>query len=360
MKLKSYLEHLARESYVEEEPVAVQEKLLDCSLGINRFGTSARVLNAAREYNWSRVWHYPDPSYKDLKEEIRKLWLEHADLETGQIQISHGASAVLQRLNQIFIGLGAKVLGYSPQFTEYVTEVEACGGKYEAVVLNPEENFRFHVERLLARISREYCLIYIDNPNNPTGQIIDLKEIEEIVKQAKTKDVTVVVDEAYGDYMEGESSAINLIHKYSNLAVVRSFSKGFGLASLRVGYGVLPTELTRYYNKINLPFSVSSVSCYLAKESLLNGDFVRNCRAMVQKEKSKLIQELRERGYLISKTSESCPIFVLGCKDRDTNLRKELLSKGILTIAGTDFRNLDNNYVRVNIPIRAEEFLGRL
>lgn len=360
MKLKSYLEHLARESYIKEEPVAVQEKLLDCSLGINRFGTSARVLNAAREYNWSRVWHYPDPSYKDLKEGIRKLWLDHADLETGQIQISNGASVVLQRLNRIFIGVGAKVLGYSPQFTEYVTEVEVCGGKYEAVVLNPEENFRFHVERLLARISREYCLIYIDNPNNPTGQIIDLEEIEEIVKQAKTKDVAVVVDEAYGDYMEDESSAINLIHKYSNLAVVRSFSKGFGLASLRVGYGVLPTELTRYYNKINLPFSVSSVSCYLAKEALLTGDFVRNCRAMVQKEKSKLIQELRERGYLISKTLESCPIFVLGCKDRDTNLRKELLSKGILTIAGTDFRNLDNNYVRVNIPARAQDFLNRL
>jgi histidinol-phosphate aminotransferase len=281
-------------------------------------------------------------------------------LEIGQIQIASGASAVLERLNKMFVGPGSKVLGYSPQFTEYITEVEVCGGKYQAVVLNPEEDFKFYVERLLARIGEEYCLIYIDNPNNPTGQVIDLKEIEKVIQQAKTKDVTVVIDEAYGDYIGRESSAVNLINKYNNLVVVRSFSKGFGLAGLRVGYGVFSPELSRYYQKINLPFSVSSVGCYLAREALLDQKFIHDCRVAVQREKRRLIQELRGKGYLTSETFESCPIFVLGCKDRDTNLRKELQDKGILTVAGTDFRNLGSNYVRVNIPARAEEFLAHL
>ncbi len=360
MKVKPYLENLTRKSYIAGKTAVGQGELLDCSVGTNSFGASPRALNAARQYDWSQVWRYPDPTYQDLIREICMLWLEHADLEPEQIQIGNGAAAVLVGLNKLFIAPGSKVLGYSPQFTEYITEVEVSGGKYDAVALNPEENFQFYVERLLAMISGQYCLIYIDNPNNPTGQIIDLEEIEEIVQQAKTKDVTVVVDEAYGDYMRSESSAVNLMNKYNNLAVVRSFSKGFGLAGLRVGYGILSPELSEFYQKVNLPFSVSSVSCYLAREALLDQDFIHHCRTNVHKEKSKLLQELREKGYSISETSESCPLFVLGCQSKDINLREELLNRGILTIAGTDFRNLGHNYVRVNIPARAQDFLSRL
>lgn len=360
MKVKPYLEHLARESYVEGEPAKGQREFLDCSLGINPFGVSPKALEAAHEFNWSNVRCYPDPTYRDLRGAICKFWLGLADLEVGQIQIAPGASAALERLNKIFIEPGSKVLGYSPQFTEYVTEVEACGGKYEAVVLNPEEDFKFYVERLLARIGEEYCLIYIDNPNNPTGQVIDLEEIEKIIQQAKTKDVAVVVDEAYADYIGEENSAVNLMNKYKNLVVVRSFSKGFGLAGLRVGYGVFSSELSRYYQKINLPFSVSAVGCYLAREALLDQEFIYDCRARVQREKRRLIQGLKGRGYLISETWESCPIFVLGDKDKDIDLREALLGSGILTVKGMDFRNLGNNYVRVNTPAKAEEFLSRL
>lgn len=360
MKAKAYLEHLARESYVEEEVTNEGGELLDCSLGTNPFGVSPKVLEAAYGYDWSKIYRYPDSSYRDLREEICRFWSEHANLEIEQIQIASGASAVLERVNKMFIGPGSKMLGYSPQFTEYITEVEVYGGKYVAVVLNPEENFKFHAERLVAKITEEYYLIYIDNPNNPTGQVINLEEIDEIVQQAKKKEVVAVIDEAYADYMSAENSAVNLIPRYSNLVVVRSFSKGLGLAGLRVGYGIFSSELVKYYQKINLPFSVSSVSCYLAREALLDRDFIHSCRARVQKEKSRLLQELRERGYLIAETSELCPIFVLGCKDRDADLRKELQDRGILTLSGADFRNLGSNYARVNTPTEAEEFLAHL
>jgi len=335
-------------------------ELLDCFLGINHFGVSERVVEAAKEYDWSRVWYYPDPIYKELKEKISEFWSGYADLETDQIQIANGAAGVLERLNKIFIELGSWVLGYSPQFPDYVTWLEAYGGKYEAIVLNPEENFKFHVERLLARIDNKYCLIYIDNPNTPTGQIISLDEVEEILLQAERKDAVVVVDEAFGEYMGKENSAVNLIDKYSNLIVVRSFSKGFGLAGLRVGYGIFPPELSKYYDKVDLPLSVSAVSCYLAGEALLDTDFIPGCRRIVETEKRRLIKGLREKGYLISETSESCPIFALGHKNTDIDLKEELLARGILTISGTAFRNLTNNYVRVNIPANADDFLGRL
>lgn len=333
---------------------------LDCSLGINHFGVSDGVLEAAKGYDWSRVWDYPDPTYKDLKERISEFWLGDADLEAVQIQIAHGASAVLDRLNRVFIEPGSKVLGYAPQWPYYTNLVEACGGKYEAVLLDPEAGFKFDVERLVANITDEYCLIFIDNPNNPTGQLISLEEIEQILKQAQRKDVLVVIDEAYGDYMEKGSSAVGLTTKYRNLMVVRSFSKGFGLAGLRVGYGILPLGLTEYYDKLALPFSVSAASCYLAKVALSDLDFIHGCQERIQKEKAELIAGLRGKGYLISETSESCPIFTLGYEDRGINLREELLAKGILAVAGRHFRNLGDNYVRINIPTKADEFLNRL
>lgn len=360
MKIKPYLKHLVRECYLEEHLATKQQELLNCSLGVNPAGAPERVVEAAKQYRWSGICYYPDHTYKDLRERIVEFWSSYADLEIGQIQISHGVSGVLERVTKIFVDPGSRVLGYIPQWPDYEADVKACGGKYEAVRLNSEESFKFHAGRLVAKISKEYCLIYIDNPNNPTGQIISLEEIEEIVRQAQGKEIVVVIDEAYGDFTGKENSAISLMNRYGNLVVLRSFSKGFGIAGLRVGYGVFPPELSQYYDKVAFPCAVSTVSCYLARVALSDEDFLHSCRERVQREKTKLIDGLRGKGYLISETSKSCPIFLLGHKDRDINLKEELLDKGILTVGGGEFRNLGNNYVRVNTPAKAEEFLTRL
>jgi histidinol-phosphate aminotransferase len=363
MKIRSSVkhpEHVEKESYLIEESKIRQRVKLDCSLGINHFGASEKVLVAAREYDWSKVFDYPDPTYEDLKREICAFWSGYTELKVEQVRIGFGAAAILDRLNRIFIEQGSKVLGYSPQWPDYADWVEVRGGKYEPIILRPEESFKFDVERLVAGMTEEHCLIFIDNPNNPTGQVISIGEIEEIVKQAKRKDVVVVVDEAYGDYMEKEDSAIGLADRYQNLVVVRSFSKGLGLGGMRAGYGILSSELNKYYDRINIPLSVSSISAYLAQIALADEDFIHSCRAMVKSEKSRLISRLRERGYLISETYDSCPIFLLSHANGSIDLREELLKKGILTVSGGDYRNLESNYVRVNIPRSADEFIFRL
>ena len=360
MRIKSCLKHIVTESYLTESEGIEKGEVLDCALGINHFGVSQRVVEAAKEYNWSRVCYYPDPTYKDLKETILKFWSGYANLATEQIQIAHGASSVLDKLNKIFIEPGSKVLGYSPQWPDYAAWVEACGGEYEAIELNPEEGFKFDVNRLVAKITDEYCLIFIDNPNNPTGQVISREEIEEILKQAERKEVVVVVDEAYGDYMDKEDSSATLMGKNRNLVVVRSFSKGLGLAGLRVGYGIFPLELSKHYAKIDVPISVSAAGAYLAKAALADEDFIRGCRKTIQREKAKLIKGLKEIGYLVGVTHDTCPIFLLGHKDKGANLRQELLEKRILTVGCGHYRNLGDNSVRVNTPCKAEEFLSCL
>ena len=356
MNIRSAVRHLAEKSYEEEfEP---KENILDCALGRNSFGTSGRVTESAKHYDWSNLWQHPDTSYKDLKQEICKFWSDCADLKVANVKVANGSCVVISRFNKLFIEAGVKVLGYVPQWPAYMFEVEVLGGNYEAVPLDPQEDFKFNPDKLLSEIKPDCCIVYIDNPNNPTGQLISLSDIETIVREAAKKDTIVMVDEAYGDYVEEKHSAVNLINKYKNLVVTRTFTKGYGIGQDRVGYAILSTELGEYYSRIELPFSVSTMGAFLAREALLDQDFILNLRQQVKVKKAKLTKELSKRGYFIGETCPSCPIFILGHKNKDVDLEEDLLSKGILTMSGNSFVNLGKNYVRVNTHPRAEDFLA--
>jgi len=360
MKIKPYLTSFTRKAYAIHGFEVGQGELLDCSLGVNNYGASEKVAEAATAYDWSGVWLCPDPTYNALKRRIVEFWSEYADIQMNQVQIGNGSMEVLERVNRIFLETGSKVLGFSPQFTAYVADIGASGACYDRVILRPEERFTFYVERLLEKLDPEYSLIYIDNPNNPTGQMINLNEIGALVEEAQHRDVAVIVDEAYGDYFEPRYSAINLINKYNNLIVTRTFGKGLGLCSLKIGYGILPLELSDYFSKVAPPFRASTISSHLATIALSDSDFIDQCRQRIKTEKEKLIKGLKQIGYLIGETYEYCPIFLAGHKHEDVDLGKALLKKGIKTVYGMAFEDLSHNYVRINCPASSNEFLDRL
>jgi len=358
MKIKPYLKSLV-EDVMPELPDGQEVEFLDCGPGMNSYGVSEKILDAAKKYHWPEIWWHPDPNYKDLKEKIVEFWSVHTDLQMDQIQINNGSLEFLSRVNAIFLEPATKVLGFSPQFPAYGLDAQVCGARYDAVTLNPEEHFRFYVERLLEKIGSQYSLIYIDNPNNPTGQLISLEAIDAIAGKARDHDLAIIVDEAYGDYMEPSQSAINLTGKYNNLIVTRTFSKGYGLCSLRIGYGILPVELIDYYKTVTPPFRASSVGSYLAEVAISDHSFVTSCRQRVRMEKQKLIDGLEERSYLVSESYEYCPVFLAGHKNPEFDLSNALIMKGILTDPGTRY-GVCKNYVRINCPASAEEFFRRL
>lgn len=359
MKIRPTVRQLSERSFeVEHEPL--KGDFLDCALGKNSFGTSEKVLEFAREYNWSGLQDAPDTSYRDLKQAICRFWCDWADLKPDNIKIANGSMVVLSRLNKVFLDPGTKVLGYVPQFSEYMCEVMRLGGIYEAVLLNPKERYRFNLEKLLSKLSQDYAIVYVDNPINPTGHFISLDDVEVLIKEAEKHDVLAILDEAYGDYIEEEHSAVNLIHKYKNLVITRTFTKGYGIGKIRVGYAVIPAEIGRYYDKIDLPFSVSEMGAALCVVALQDHDFIIRLRQMVTFEKAKIVKGLAERGYLISETHESVPIFIAGHQDEGFDLRDHMLNKGIYALSGTSFENLGINYVRINTPANSEDFLDRL
>lgn len=359
MRIRRPVLNLRRKSY-NAESIPSKKDVLDCALGCNSFGTSSRVVKIGEQYDWSQLHRTPDTSYSALKELICQFWSNHNNLTIENIKVANGSSVFLSRLNKLFIEHGVRVAGYVPQFQEYMIEVQVLGGIFEAVSLQPSENFKFNPFRFTAQFKQKTGIAYLDNPNNPTGQVISLSDIESIASEAAKRDITLIVDEAYGEYVGEDCSAINLFKKFRNLIITRTFSKGYGIGQFRVGYGIMPADLGVYYERIEQPFSVSQMGASLAKEALKDQNFILNTRRQVREVKHKLVWELGQRGYFIAETDENCPIFVMGSQDENIDLKTFLLNKGILTTSGNDWPELRRNYVRVNTPTSAEAFLERL
>ncbi len=334
--------------------------MLDCAVGSNALGTSPNVVEAANNYSWRTLSTYPDTSYRTLKRQICQFWSRYAQLSPENIKLANGAGIVLSRLNQLFIEPGVSALGYAPQFKDYMEDVVILGGRFQGVPLQASEGFKFRVAGFLNTIGTGFAVVYVDNPNNPTGQYIGLDEVEAIASECARRGTVLVVDEAFGDYVPEDCSAVSLLNRYSNVVVTRTFSKGMGIADFRVGYGVMSSELGRYYDRVDPPFQISSLAAFLAGEALHDHQFVEANRERIRAHKARLTSGLRERGYSVAETHDTCPLFLLGLDDEDIDLRGQLLAKGIRTIAGTDFENLGSNYVRVNTPADVEEFLARL
>ncbi len=275
MKIRLAIKQLVQESYGTHAE-RYNTSVLDCALGRNSFGTSRKVIECGNKYDWSKLYQHPDTRYYHLKQEICRFWSNYANIKTTNVKVANGSNVILSRINKLFIESGTKVLGYVPQFTRYMVEVAILGGVYEAVPLDRRDYFKFNEKKFLGSLTKLHSIVYIDNPNNPTGQLISLTQIEAIVKNAQKKNVAVIIDEAYGDYVEEKYSAINMVREYENLIVTRTFTKGYGIGQFRVGYAIMPDALSEFFNKIELPFSISEMGASLAKEALLDQTFILN------------------------------------------------------------------------------------
>ncbi|MGI5840576.1 MAG: pyridoxal phosphate-dependent aminotransferase [bacterium] len=363
-RVKLHVRTLEPMSYVHDTTKKLREHgiepeaVIDCSLGTNPYGCSPVVHAAASRLNWKTISDYPDPGYTDLKQALIAFWSDVVTLTPGQIFLGVGSMGVLEKVNKLLVGPGSRVLGYSPQFTSYISEVWASGGDYDYAALSPDKRFTFNATDILCRIGPECTMVYLDNPNNPTGQIISLADIETITAAAASFDVAVLVDEAYGDFMDKANSALKLTGKYGNLIVVRSFSKGSGLANLRVGYGVTQGPLLPFLEKVDMLFTFPSYVSRLAAISLRDETFIIDCRQRVAAAKQQVIAACRK--LTIAKTDAEVPILTIGHPDPAVNLYEEFVKRGILTEAGEDFLALGKNYIRLRVPADIGPLLERL
>ena len=372
LKIKKQLLEREKISYASDH-IDLPEGGIDCSEGCNPYGFPPECAEVIRSFDVSRLGPYPHSGA--FYDAIIEYWKEQCNVERENLLITDGSINALYIVNNIFDTHNAVVLGVSPQFTDYYMHAEMLGIKYAPYQLKREHNYRFDTYEFMAmhyiadtyvaasETERSYNFIYIDNPNNPTGQCIEFGDIEKIVRNALKNDITVIIDEAYGDFMPKSNSAVSLCEKYPNLVVIRTMSKGFGLAGMRVGYIIACKELIHCMNKMVNPYMVGELTREVAAEALRHEEVIKRSKKDFAKMKSRIRKTLGcnkyspggESGRLhMAETLDTNSLLLLYHDDPKIDLKKEFYDRGVLVIDGYDFKGLDSSFARVRLPVLAE------
>ncbi|MDF2568766.1 MAG: hisC 2 [Sporomusa sp.] len=235
----------------------------------------AKVIEKLRALQFNR---YPDISALSLKTVIA----DGFGLAAGNVLVGNGSSEILEALCYAFGGSGRSIVYPTPSFSMYGIYVKLADSQPVPVELN--DDYTLDADKLLAAANQAAAsVILLCNPNNPTGTIIQPEQIEYIVTNTKS---LVVVDEAYHEFY-GKSS-VELLGRYTNLAIARTFSKAYGLAAARVGYLLASEEITQTIGKVLLPYNVNALTLDTAKTVF----------TMRQEFAASLAENNRERGRL--------------------------------------------------------------
>ncbi|MBS6952261.1 MAG: histidinol-phosphate aminotransferase family protein [Enterocloster asparagiformis] len=273
-----------------------------------------------------------------------------AELSPKNICIGNGSYDLLCNLNTLYLDNSRTVLCYAPQFSAYVDHVHCIGAQYRAFALKEADNYRFSADAFINFMEQNAgSMVCIENPNNPTGQIIPIDQIDRIASAAERLQMAVVVDEAYGDYMPLENSAVCLVRNHRHLMVTRSFSKGYGMAGIRMGYGIGSPEVVEQLQKLISPFNCNSLARHLSMEMLKDKSYAERLMETTARSKH-LIQEKisRFRHLKLAHTSPSTPIMLM-ITERNVDLSKILAQAGVSSVSGEAYDYIDKNAVRLVI-----------
>lgn len=331
-------------SYSTEDDLS--QACIDCYDGINTLTFSSDVINSFSKLNYSILKNYPRGN--SLKKSIADYWSDNTNLDLNNIILTDGSIGGIYLSNKLFLQPNDNVLGYVPQFPEYAMDVKMHGCNFDYYTLKEENNHIFNDDEFINLISDKYKLIYLDNPNNPTGQVISLKQIEKILKIAKKYEIVVIIDEAYGDYIERSNSSINLIKKYDNLIILKTFSKFFALPGARAGYMIIPNTFYKYIDKLSHPYCINEIGREMSSVALRDKNFINETQHLNTRIKSKFFRSWKN--LIISHTNDSVSIFLLHHKKTNINLAKEFSKFNIRVVGGYNYTSLDKNYARLRIP----------
>ncbi|MFD1600968.1 histidinol-phosphate transaminase [Halobellus rarus] len=232
------------------------EELTKLSSNENPHGPSPAAV-AAVEAAAPDVNVYPKASHTDLTARIAEKW----GLGDSQVWVSAGADGSIDYLSRAFLEPNDDILVPKPGFSYYSMSARYHHGDASTYSISKGDDFEQSAETILSAYDGER-IVYATTPHNPTGSVLPREEIRTLAEEVDEQTL-VVVDEAYAEYAEVPSS-IDLLDEYDNLAVLRTFSKAYGLAGLRIGYAAVPSAWADAYARVNTPFAANELACRAA------------------------------------------------------------------------------------------------
>lgn len=281
----------------------------------NPYGCSPRVLEALRAYQGYNI--YPDPDQREL----RKAIAAYAGVDPSYVLAGAGSDELIDLLMRLFLAPGDTVLNFTPTFGMYSFNAAVCGAS--AINVPRRKDFTVDVEAGLAAARDSTKLVFIANPNNPTGT---LTPRDSIVKLLKTGAI-VIVDEAYYEF--SGVTAVDLVAKNPNLVVLRTFSKWAGLAGLRVGYGIMSPAIVQRLMAIKPPYNVNAAAQVAVLESLKDIAYLKETVKKILDERDRLFVMLQNLDFMVPIPSDSNFILCKVVGRNPKKMRDDLRKQGI-------------------------------
>jgi histidinol-phosphate aminotransferase len=316
-EIKAYVPGKPEEELMRELGVSRVFKLASNE---NSFGSSPKAVQAVRDA-LSKSNRYPDGSGYYL----RNALAERHRLPFAQIILGNGSTDLIEVIARTYLQPGSNTVTSEQSFVMYRIATLAAGGK---CLMAPMREHRYDLEEIRKLIDENTRIVYMANPNNPTGTMVTRQELAAFLKAVPSQ-ALVVLDEAYSEYVGRDDypNGLDYQSEHPNVIVLRTFSKIYGLAALRIGYGVACEEIVTNLNRVRSPFNTSALAQAAGLGALEDDDHVRRTVGVNRDERDFLHKEL---GKMTVPYVPSVTNFVLLPIEDSMNVFNKLLRQGVI------------------------------
>lgn len=300
-------------------------KVVKLASNENPFGCSPRAKEAILS-ELDRLAYYPDGGAIKLRTELARF----LGVEREQVIVGNGSDELLMLTTRAYLEPGARTVMATPTFPVYKTTSTIEGAE---VIEVPLTDGTHDLDAMLAQIDERTRVVWICNPNNPTGTIVSEEALRSFLDRAPSSTL-VVIDEAYYEYVTDQTypNSLALLRDYPNIIVFRTFSKIYGLARLRIGYGVASEDVIDKINRVREPFNTSGLAQAAALAALGDQSFVEECRDLNKLGQEQLYRGFDELGLNYYRTNGNFVLVETGKNGND--IFESLLKRGFIVRSG--------------------------
>ncbi|HZV62232.1 MAG TPA: histidinol-phosphate transaminase [Methylophilaceae bacterium] len=327
------ISELAREMGLEEG------NIVKLASNENPLGISPKA-HQAIESAFEDVSRYPDGNSFALRDAVCRKF----GLSPQQLVFGNGSNDILELAARAFLIAGSEAIYSQHAFAVYALVTQAVGAEG---VVTPAKDFGHDLQAMLSAVTPRTRMVFIANPNNPTGTLLDKNELKDFLRKVPSN-VLVVLDEAYDEYLPEayKSESVQWLTEFDNLIISRTFSKAYGLAGLRIGYGMGNAAIADIMNRVRQPFNVNSVAQAAAVASLQDEAFVARSYALNQAGMKQITEAFQRLGLTFIPSYGN---FVSFRVNNAGDVYQRLLKKGVIVRPIANYGMPD--YLRVSIGL---------
>jgi len=318
------------------------EKIIDFSANINPLGFSSKIKETVTK-NLNQLSHYPDPECREAREEISGYF----KIDYSNIILGNGSTELIYLIVQTL--KPKKALIPVPTFSEYERALSNNNVPIEFCKSEEELEFSLSINKIISQL-KGIDLVFLCNPNNPTGTFLPRQELLILVKEIQRRKIFLVIDEAFIDLQE-EESLIKEVKNYDYLIILRSLTKFYSLPGLRLGFTVADSKFIKKLEKQKIPWSVNCLAQLVIKDLFQDEAFIYKSKQLILQEKQFLYNKLSKiQGLKVYKPSVNFIFLKLLGNIFSQELIDHLAKKGILIRDCSNFRGLEKGkFIRIAV-----------